>query len=227
MLTPRENSPLPETHRRVEPATLHHAGQRATHNQLSYSGPLSMFEESSPLLWQEVVSRGCQQSKTALSRLRLDFLPCRLPWNPLAGIKAINILVHRIAVLISLTKMLRSSRNWLVRARSTVAVSVCGRGKQIHCHKTRRDLDLVYDANIDSHSDWVCVEECLVCFLMGTDVMDCFAVTCRKPNPSSMIFFSSIDLDFKSQSASYLQQQLPRSLHCLGCCFVFVSTCIM
>ena len=28
MLTPREKSPLPEAQRRVEPATLHHAGQR-------------------------------------------------------------------------------------------------------------------------------------------------------------------------------------------------------
>ena len=31
MLTPREKSPLPEAQRRVEPATLHHAGQRAQH----------------------------------------------------------------------------------------------------------------------------------------------------------------------------------------------------
>ena len=29
--TPRENSRLPETQRRVEPATLHHAGRRAQH----------------------------------------------------------------------------------------------------------------------------------------------------------------------------------------------------
>ena len=27
MLTPREKSPLPEAQRRIEPATLHHAGQ--------------------------------------------------------------------------------------------------------------------------------------------------------------------------------------------------------
>ena len=31
MLTPREKSLLPEIQRRVEPATLHHAGQRAQH----------------------------------------------------------------------------------------------------------------------------------------------------------------------------------------------------
>ena len=31
MLTPKEKSPLPETQRRVKPATLHHAGQRTKH----------------------------------------------------------------------------------------------------------------------------------------------------------------------------------------------------
>ena len=31
MLTPREKFPLPEAQRRVEPATLHHAEQRAQH----------------------------------------------------------------------------------------------------------------------------------------------------------------------------------------------------
>ena len=31
MLTPREKSPLPDAQRMIEPATLHHAGQRAQH----------------------------------------------------------------------------------------------------------------------------------------------------------------------------------------------------
>ena len=31
MLTPRGKSPLPEAQRRVEPAMMHHAGQRAQH----------------------------------------------------------------------------------------------------------------------------------------------------------------------------------------------------
>ena len=55
MLTPRENSPLPQTQRRVEPATLHHTGQRATgtHYQLSSKGKSP--KEKSPL--QEVQKR--------------------------------------------------------------------------------------------------------------------------------------------------------------------------
>ena len=51
MLTPREKSPLPEAHRRIEPMILHQAGQQAQHTtdcaipapSLSHSNPFLVF----------------------------------------------------------------------------------------------------------------------------------------------------------------------------------------
>ena len=45
-LTPREKYPLQETARRFKYVTLHHAGQRATHYRLSYSGPIYLSTDN-------------------------------------------------------------------------------------------------------------------------------------------------------------------------------------
>ena len=49
MLTPREKSPLPEAQRRVEPATLHHSGQRAQHTSTEVFWTLLSNQEAIPV----------------------------------------------------------------------------------------------------------------------------------------------------------------------------------
>ena len=46
MLTPREKSPLPQAQRKIEPATLQHAGQPAKHNVTVFFTPSRLFLNS-------------------------------------------------------------------------------------------------------------------------------------------------------------------------------------
>ena len=79
MLTPKENSLLPEAQRRFEPATLYHAGQRA---RLSYSGP--QFKDRLVGGRSRVripLAPGFCRGRVipVTSKLALQWLPCQAP----------------------------------------------------------------------------------------------------------------------------------------------------